>query len=65
MGVPVHFLLGRYDRQVDSRLAAAYFERLQAPRKTLVWFENSAHNVPFEEPEAFNATVVRLLKGAA
>lgn len=63
--VPVHFLLGRYDRQVDSRLAAAYFERLQAPRKTLVWFENSAHNVPFEEPEAFNATVVRLLKGAA
>lgn len=63
--VPVHFLLGRHDRQVDSRLAAAYFQRLQAPRKTLVWFENSAHNVPFEEPEAFNATIVRLLKGDA
>ncbi len=63
--VRVHFLLGRYDRQVDSRLAAAYFEQLQAPRKTLVWFENSAHNVPFEEPDAFNATVVRLLKADA
>jgi pimeloyl-ACP methyl ester carboxylesterase len=59
--VPVAFLLGRYDRVTDSRLAAAYFEQLQAPAKRLVWFKHSAHNIPFEEPEAFNAAVPRVL----
>jgi len=61
--VPVFFLLGRYDRHVDARLAAAYFEKLGAPRKRLIWFEHSAHNVPFEEPDAFDAAVVRVLGG--
>jgi pimeloyl-ACP methyl ester carboxylesterase len=35
---------------------------LCAPVKRLVWFEKSAHNVPFEEPRLFNATVVRELQ---
>lgn len=56
--VPVSFFLGRYDRQVDSTAAARYFETLQAPRKELVWFEESAHNIPFEEPETFNRTII-------
>ncbi len=60
--VPVFFFLGRHDRHVDAKLAAAYFEALQAPVKRLVWFEKSAHNVPFEEPGLFNATVVRELQ---
>lgn len=57
LDVPLAFLLGRHDRQTDSRLAAAWLDRLSAPRKRLVWFEHSAHNAPFEEPEAFNASV--------
>ncbi len=56
--VPVAFFLGRYDRQVDSTIAARYFDTLQAPRKELVWFEASAHNIPFEEPDRFNTTVI-------
>jgi pimeloyl-ACP methyl ester carboxylesterase len=59
--VPVFFLLGRHDRHVDARIAAAYYETLQAPRKSLVWFEESAHNVPFEEPERFQRTLVEAL----
>ena len=59
--VPVVFMLGRYDRQVDSRLAAAYFEQLRAPAKRLMWFEDSAHNAPFEEAARFNEAVPRLL----
>jgi pimeloyl-ACP methyl ester carboxylesterase len=55
--VPVFFLLGRYDRRVDARLAARYLESLRAPSKKLIWFEGSAHNVPFEEPERFDQTV--------
>lgn len=60
--VPVLFTLGRHDRQVDSRLAASYFEALKSPDKRLIWFEDSAHNVPFEEPDRFNAEVKQFLQ---
>jgi len=56
--VPVFFLLGRYDRRVDARLAARYLESLRAPSKRVIWFERSAHNVPFEEPDRFDDTVL-------
>ena len=58
---PIIFLLGRYDREVPSILAARYFERIHAPYKRLVWFEESAHNPPLEEPDLFNQTLVDLL----
>lgn len=56
--IPVAFILGRYDKQVDSTIAARYFDTLQAPRKNLIWFDESAHNIPFEEPETFNRTII-------
>ncbi|MBI1360684.1 MAG: alpha/beta fold hydrolase [Alphaproteobacteria bacterium] len=58
VNVPVFFFLGRHDHHVDARLAADYFDTLTAPSKHLVWFEHSAHNIPFEEPAAFNEAVV-------
>jgi len=51
--VPIVFLLGRYDWQVPSILGKQYFDSIDAPCKRLVWFEQSAHNPPFEEPERF------------
>lgn len=59
--VPVIFMLGRHDKQVDSALAAAYFEDLSAPVKRLKWFD-TAHNIPFEAPEAFNTSLPELLE---
>lgn len=61
LDVPVYFLLGRHDRHVDARLAEAWLEQVQAPKKRLTWFERSAHNPPFEEPGRFNARIVQLL----
>jgi len=63
--VPVVFMLGRYDRQLDASQAADYFEALLAPEKKLVWFEESAHNIPFEQPERFMEIVSAVLKEAA
>ncbi|HHO47983.1 MAG TPA: alpha/beta hydrolase, partial [Desulfobacteraceae bacterium] len=57
--VPVFFLLGRHDRHVPSVLAEEYFHAIEAPCKRLVWFERSAHNPPFEEPEQFNKVLIR------
>jgi pimeloyl-ACP methyl ester carboxylesterase len=60
--VPVYFLEGRHDHEAPSVLAERYHAALLAPRKTLVWFEDSAHFVNTEEAEAFNRFFVdRLL----
>jgi len=60
--VPVFFLLGRLDNQVVATLAAQYFDAIDAPHKELVWFEESGHFLPFEEPEKFNATLIERVR---
>jgi pimeloyl-ACP methyl ester carboxylesterase len=60
--MPVVFMLGRHDWQVPAVLAGRYFDRIEAPAKRLIWFEQSAHNPPFEEPECFNRAVVEALR---
>lgn len=57
--VPVTFILGRYDQRTFSPYAADYLKKITAPKKTLIWLENSAHNGPFEEPAAFRDAVFR------
>jgi len=59
--VPVYFVLGRYDYTTPSELAVAYLEQLRAPYKELVWFEQSAHGLVFEEPEEFVKVMRRVL----
>jgi proline iminopeptidase len=51
--VPIFLLSGRYDQQSEASVAHRFFEGVTAPQKGFVWFENSAHNPPFEEPKAF------------
>ena len=40
-------------------LVVDFCEKLIAPRKRFVWFEQSTHLPNFEEPDRFCATVVR------
>jgi pimeloyl-ACP methyl ester carboxylesterase len=47
---PVFMFEGRHDGLVPSALTAAWLERLSAPQKEIVWFENSAHMMMIEEP---------------
>jgi pimeloyl-ACP methyl ester carboxylesterase len=56
--VPVILISGRYDRVSDASVAYRYFESISAPRKEFVWFEQSAHSPPFEEPAKFNAWII-------
>ena len=50
LDVPVILLLGRHDYTVPAPIAAAWMDRLTAPKKTTVWFEHSAHLPMVEEP---------------
>lgn len=60
--VPVFFFLGRHDYNTPSQLAADYLERLHAPVKKVVWFEQSAHFPFFEEPARFHDELVAVDK---
>ena len=47
---PIIIFNGRHDETVSSKVTAAWFARVQAPVKKLVWFESSAHMMQIEEP---------------
>jgi proline iminopeptidase len=47
---PLILLEGRHDRTVNSDVAHEWFDKVKAPAKRFVWFENSAHEVMSEEP---------------
>jgi proline iminopeptidase len=47
---PILLFEGRHDYTTPSVVAAAWFERIHAPQKKLIWFEDSAHMVMVEEP---------------
>ncbi|MBW2366610.1 MAG: alpha/beta hydrolase [Deltaproteobacteria bacterium] len=52
--IPVYFFLGRYDYVTPFEIAERYYQALDAPAgKQIVWFENSGHMVPYEEPVKF------------
>jgi pimeloyl-ACP methyl ester carboxylesterase len=58
--IPVFFLAGRYDYVTPGELAKEYFEMLEAPMKDFIWFENSAHDVNYDEPDKFGRTLTEI-----
>jgi len=57
--VPVYFFTGRYDYNTPFELAERYYRQLEAPRgKQLIWFENSGHMIPYEEPEKYSDMLI-------
>lgn len=48
--IPVFMFMGRHDYTTPSTPTAAWLNALNAPVKKGVWFENSSHMIPFEEP---------------
>jgi pimeloyl-ACP methyl ester carboxylesterase len=47
---PVIIFAGRYDYTTPNAPVIQWYDRLAAPRKRFVWFENSAHMMYEEEP---------------
>ena len=57
--IPVVMFMGRHDYTTPSEPTAAWLEQVDAPYKRGVWFEHSAHMIPWEEP---GRTLVSLLE---
>ena len=58
--IPVFFLHGRYDYECPGELTEAYYNFLEAPTKSFTWFENSAHDIYYDEPDKFNQEMIRI-----
>jgi pimeloyl-ACP methyl ester carboxylesterase len=56
--VPMFFLLGRHDVNAPVSLAEDYFHQLQAPEKSLIWFEHSGHSPWTSESDRFVEVIV-------
>jgi len=50
---PVAIAAGRFDFATPSSVALEWYEKLEAPRKSWMWFEHSAHMPHLEEPGRF------------
>lgn len=49
MEIPVYFMVGKYDYTCLADLQVKYYEALDAPKKKIYFFENSAHSPLYEE----------------
>ena len=57
--IPVLMFLGRHDYTTPAAPTVAWMDKVDAPYKKVVWFERSAHMVPWEEP---GKTLVSLIE---
>jgi len=65
ISVPLILFEGRHDRNVNSEVAAAWFDTVKAPEKHLVWFDHSGHIPMTEERGKFLLSLVRYARPLA
>ncbi len=56
--LPVYIVLGRHDMNNPSRIPEEYFNMLEAPKKELIFFEDSGHGMIWEEADKFHDLMV-------
>ena len=62
---PAFMFEGRHDEVVPSMITAAWLDKLKAPTKAIVWFENSAHMMMIEEPGRVLDALLRSVRPCA
>lgn len=50
---PIFIVNGRYDMTCVADITYRWYQKIEAPYKDLVWFENSGHNPCYQEPQDF------------
>jgi pimeloyl-ACP methyl ester carboxylesterase len=60
--VPVYFFLGKYDWLAPTFYPVDFLEKLQAPYKKVIWFDNSAHLMMMEEPIKFQKELIKIIR---
>lgn len=61
LDLPVYIVLGRHDMNNPSQIPEEYFHLLEAPKKELVFFEDSGHGMIWEEANLFHRLMVETI----
>ncbi len=59
--IPVYFFSGKYDLLTPQNILKDYYEGLIAPHKELIEFDDSAHNLLWEEADKFHSEIHRIM----
>jgi pimeloyl-ACP methyl ester carboxylesterase len=64
INIPTYFFEGKHDRiaACAPELVVDFCEKLEAPKKEIIWFENSAHHPNIDEPEKFQNELINIAK---
>lgn len=57
--LPVVMFLGRHDYTTPTAPTVEWMDKMDAPYKRSVWFEHSAHMIPWEEPGKMLVSLLR------
>lgn len=60
--IPVIMMSGRHDWNLPGIVSERFLKNLEAPQKKYIWFEQSGHEPPEEEPEKFNKIIIEIVK---
>ncbi|MEO5623908.1 MAG: alpha/beta hydrolase [Dokdonella sp.] len=63
--IPVLMFMGRNDYTTPSAPTAKWLQQVKAPYKMGVWFEHSAHMIPWEEPGKTLVSLVQYVRPLA
>ena len=63
--IPVFMFMGRHDYTTPSEPTAAWLAQVDAPTKQAVWFEHSAHMIPWEEPGKLLVSLLNYVRPTA
>lgn len=55
--VPIHYILGEKDNITPTSLSKAYYDTMQAPRKSIAIIPDAGHNPMYERPAEFAAAL--------
>jgi pimeloyl-ACP methyl ester carboxylesterase len=61
--VPAYFFIGRHDKGLLPIVTEDFVNKLKAPAKEIVWFENSSHEPLEEEAALFNKIMAERIIG--
>ncbi len=58
---PLYILQGDKDLTTHYKVVTSFFERIEAPKKELLWLENTSHNIPGTEPAMMQKHILNAL----
>ena len=55
---PVYFFIGRKDYQTNFKIVEDYYNKVQAPKKQIFWFERTGHPIPSSQPTMLQSIII-------